>query len=124
VDTVIVTSGDETPEHLLRLVKRRKGLLPDWLDIDEVWPSRPDSKGRIVGWIEGADLRQLNRDIREYLAIAYKLKNGETVVVVNVKRNRVVLILKHYNLVFHTSRYTGKLSAELSVGNLIRKIFP
>ena len=111
------------PKHLKELILARKGVLPDWLDTSVPVVRGPGAtRATIAGWIEGADLRQLNKHIRSYLAAAHSLRPGETVVVINKKRDRVAVVLQQYGLVFHTTRSTGKLSAELSAALLTRAV--
>ena len=126
-----ITSLEENAPHLHKLLtiykKRAKEnkKLPGWFDITNPYPvAIPTSRKRrrIAGWVEGADLRQLNRDIREYLANSYRLRNGETVVVVNRKRDRVAVVLRQFGLVFHTSKATGKLSTVLTASLLVNEI--
>ena len=111
------------PEHLKELIHARKGRLPDWLDISVPTCRKPsDFKVTIAGWLEGADLRQLNKHICAYLVTAYSLKEEEMVVIINKKRDRVAVVLRMFGLVFRTTRPTGVLSAELSASLLTREV--
>ena len=111
------------PKHFKTLIIARKGKLPDWLDINDPQPRGSGArKATIAGWIEDVDLRQLNKHIRAYLVTAYSLREGEVVVAINKKRDRVAVVLHQYGLVFHTTRPTGRLSAELSASLLLREV--
>jgi len=100
----------------------RKNIVPNWLDLSlEVAPRA--RRSRIAYWLEGVDLRQLNKDARRFLADTCDLRDGESLIVVNQKRNHVVVVLRQHGLVFHSSKPTGKLSVELSASLLTKELF-
>jgi hypothetical protein len=113
---------DSMPEHARRYLRERKEVVPDWLDLEMSAPPR-SRRARIAFWLEGADLRQLNRAAREFVADACNLQDGESMIAINRARNRVFVILRQHGMVFHASKHTGRLSTALTVGLLLREVY-